>query len=242
MASAVNGHYLHEFFGTVDLDSSVESENNIRRFCAVIQNLNHEFAENMRTRGHTYSFESEEANRTSANSDTDKSGDKTGEKRDGKPDANSAGRVNEKSKGSRNKMGTAKTTSAKSDGEDSLPSPKRFAYDDAMEWVKDTIIRCRGHELPGSVNPEVTSHLFWEQSVPWRAITLDHIAKVRAVCKDFVRQILEHAAPTEFMKPLEDLLITSVLEETHQDAKTEFDKLLKDNARHPRCLLLHRKP
>lgn len=242
MASAVNGHYLHEFFGTVDLDSSVESENNIRRFRAVIQNLNHEFAENMRTRGHTYSFESEEANRTSANSDTDKSGDKTGEKRDGKPDANSAGRVNEKSKGSRNKMGTAKTTSAKSDGEDSLPSPKRFAYDDAMEWVKDTIIRCRGHELPGSVNPEVTSHLFWEQSVPWRAITLDHIAKVRAVCKDFVRQILEHAAPTEFMKPLEDLLITSVLEETHQDAKMEFDKLLKDNARHPRCLLLHRKP
>jgi hypothetical protein len=60
---------------------------------------------------------------------------------------------------------------------------------------------------------------------------------VRAACKEFVRQILEHAAPTEFIKPLEDLLITSVLEETYENAKVEFGKLLQDNARHPRYVI-----
>lgn len=96
------------------------------------------------------------------------------------------------------------------------------------------IIRCRGHELPGSVNPEVTSHLFWEQSEPWAEIAQNHIEKVRDVCRDFVCQILENAAPTEFKKPLEDLLITSALEDTLEDAKEEFHKLMQDHSRHPR--------
>ena len=230
IASAVDGHYLHDFFGTVDLDSSVESENNIRRFRAVIQNLNHEFAENMRTRGHTYSFESEDDKKEST--DAQANSNESGEKPDDKP---SEGAVKETKK----KQRKAKKSSTKNNDTDNdgIPKPMRVSYDDAMNWVKDTIVRCRGHELPGSVNPEVTSHLFWEQSAPWREITLDHIAKVRAVCKQFVRQILEYAAPTEFMKPLEDLLITSALEETYENAKVEFVKLLQDNARHPRYVI-----
>ncbi|KAJ4334175.1 hypothetical protein N0V95_009231 [Ascochyta clinopodiicola] len=242
IASAVNGHYLHEFFGTVDLESSVESNNNIRRFRAVVQNLNHEFAENMRTRGHTYSFESEEeknkAAAQAANESGERPGEKSGEKSGGPLDANADAKSNAKSdkkseKPTKKQRETKKASIKDTNTNDDLPTPKRLSYDEAMDWVKDTIVRCRGHELPGSVNPEVTSHLFWEQSVPWRAITQDHIAKVRAVCKEFICQILEHAAPTEFVKPLEDLLITSALEQTHEDANKEFGKLLTDNARHP---------
>ncbi|KAF3050536.1 hypothetical protein E8E11_009925 [Didymella keratinophila] len=220
IAQAVNGHYLHEFFGTVDLQASVDSNNNIRRFRAVIQNLNHEFAENMRLRGHTYSFEGEE--------DKNKPADPS---LNGEPEqvAKSGGKPEQEKK---QKASKASKRAAAKDG-DYLPKPKKISYDDAMGWVKDTIVRCRGHELPGSVNPEVTSHLFWEQSDPWREITLDHIVKVRAVCKEFIHQILDYAAPTEFIKPLQQLIVNSVLKDTHEDAKIEFRKLLKDNCRHP---------
>lgn len=229
IASAVNGHYLHEFFGTVDLDSSVESESNIRRFRAVIQNLNHEFAETMRTRGHTYNFEIEEDKDKSSDPQPQTEDDKACEKLEEKPEEKTEKKAAKKPR----KTKAPATKTADKDG-DGLPKPQRVSYEDAMDWVRDTIVRCRGHELPGSVNPEVTSHLFWEQSIPWKMITLDHIAKVRAVCKEFVRQILEHSAPTEFLKPLQDLLITPVLQETHKDAEQEFEKLLQDNARHPR--------
>lgn len=103
-----------------------------------------------------------------------------------------------------------------------------------MTWVKETIVHCRGHELPGSVNPEVTSHLFWAQSAPWEVIALHHVEKVREVCRDFVNQILEHSAPTEFKKPLEDLMINAALDETYKNAREEFSKLVKDHGRHPR--------
>jgi hypothetical protein len=241
ISSAVNGHYLHDFFGSVDLDSSIESENNIRRFRAVIQNLNHEFAENMRLRGHTFNFEFEEEKDqnqdSTSNPQSNDINGMSGEQYDGKP----ASKVEQKANGknekepSKKKRKTKSTSTDSKDSEtDGLPSPRNISYNDALDWVKDTIIRCRGHELPGSVNPEVTSHLFWEQAAPWKEIAQDHIEKVRVVCKEFVRQILDHAAPTEFKKPLEDLLVTSALEETVEDAQIEFGKLLDDNARHPR--------
>ena len=229
IASAVDGHYLHDFFGTVDLESAVESNNNIRRFRAVIQNLNHEFAENMRTRGHTYTFETEDDKKKPADPNAQAPNGVSGEKPDGKPDEGSCKEPKRKQRKARKPAGKSDDTD-----DDGLPKPVRVSYEEAMDWVKETIVRCRGHELPGSVNPEVTSHLFWEQSAPWKHITLDHVAKVRTVCKEFVHQILENAAPTEFIKPLEDLLVDSVLEQTYEDAKAEFDKLLQDNARHPR--------
>jgi hypothetical protein len=227
ISSAVNGHYLHDFFEGVDLGVSVDSGINIRRFRAVIQNLNHEFAENMRLRGHTYNFESEEemeqkAKEVNANGNATTTNDKVDKTKSAEKDATK-------------KKGKSKKTTADDvdDVDDGLPTPQNMSYDESMVWVKDMIIRCRGHELPGSVNPEVTSHLFWEQSGPWAAIAQNHIAKVRDACRDFVCQILENAAPTEFKKPLEDLLITSALEDTLKDAKEEFRKLMQDHARHP---------
>ncbi|KAF2259056.1 dynamin family protein-like protein [Lojkania enalia] len=56
LKSAVKGHYDHPFFGAMNLQASVISSENIRRFRAVIQHLNTEFAENMRLRGHKYAI------------------------------------------------------------------------------------------------------------------------------------------------------------------------------------------
>lgn len=54
LQSAVNGYYENKFFGPVNIEAAVDSAENIRRFRAVIQHLNMEFANNMRRRGHKY--------------------------------------------------------------------------------------------------------------------------------------------------------------------------------------------
>ncbi|ORY18850.1 P-loop containing nucleoside triphosphate hydrolase protein [Clohesyomyces aquaticus] len=51
LKSATKGFYENPFFGLVNMNASVDSIENIRRFRAVIQYLNAQFAENMRLRG-----------------------------------------------------------------------------------------------------------------------------------------------------------------------------------------------
>ncbi|KAF9698371.1 hypothetical protein EKO04_003463 [Ascochyta lentis] len=116
---------------------------------------------------------------------------------------------------------------------DDDPKPQPLAQAQAVQWVGRMISRCRGLELPGSINPEVTSHMFWEQSGPWRKIAEGHIEEVGEACKEFVEHVLEYAAPAEFIKPLQELIVKSVLEEARKNGQEELKKLLEDKARHP---------
>ncbi|KAJ6284185.1 P-loop containing nucleoside triphosphate hydrolase protein [Bipolaris maydis] len=54
--SATKGYYESSFFGPINMDAAVNVSENIRRFRAVIQHLNINFASNMRLRGHKYTF------------------------------------------------------------------------------------------------------------------------------------------------------------------------------------------
>lgn len=54
--SALEGHYQDAFFGTVDMDAPVDSGSNLRRFRAVIQYLNTQFADDMRLRGQKFAI------------------------------------------------------------------------------------------------------------------------------------------------------------------------------------------
>ncbi|KAF2036299.1 hypothetical protein EK21DRAFT_106400 [Setomelanomma holmii] len=200
LRDALNGTYLHPFFDPVDMDAPITYGTNVRRFRAVIQDLNSKFAENMRLYGHKYEPKTQQfAPPPQPPMSDDEDGD---------------GLV-------------------MADSEDELPQPKQLTQDDFMAWVKKVMLRCRGHELPGSVNPEITSHLFWEQSEPWKHLAKDHVEQVRSLCKYFIHQILNEVAPAEFKKPLEELVVSAVLEDTLKDAKVELKKLLEDKARNP---------
>ncbi|TKA36176.1 hypothetical protein B0A54_12806 [Friedmanniomyces endolithicus] len=50
--AAVNGQYEHNFFGTLDPDTSIDDEGNMRRIRAAVQYLNMQFASAMREFGH----------------------------------------------------------------------------------------------------------------------------------------------------------------------------------------------
>lgn len=119
------------------------------------------------------------------------------------------------------------------DGNLLLPKPKSLSRDEAVEWVKKTLERSRGYELPGTFQPMLISQLFWEQSQPWEKIALEHITSVATICRDFVYNVLGHAAPAEFVARITSLSVDKALKDSLTEAKEELTKLIKDNTRHP---------
>jgi hypothetical protein len=115
----------------------------------------------------------------------------------------------------------------------SLPKPKTLTRKEGVQWVKKTLERSRGYELPGTFQPMLVSQLFWEQSEPWEQIAVQHVAKVARVCKEFVDLVLDETAPPEFKDRLNALSIDTALAKSTKDAEEELEKILKDKARHP---------
>lgn len=113
------------------------------------------------------------------------------------------------------------------------PKPKMLTREEAIEWVKKTLERSRGHELPGTFQPMLISQLFWEQSQPWQQIASQHIDTVAGACKEFVDTVLQDNAPTEFINRIAALNVDSALSKALSDAKEELAKVLKDKNRHP---------
>ncbi|CAA9960015.1 GTP-binding protein [Pyrenophora teres f. maculata] len=114
-----------------------------------------------------------------------------------------------------------------------LPTPKKLTRKEAVNWVKKTLERSRGYELPGTFQPMLISQLFWEQSNPWQQLAAQHIKKVAEACKDFVNIVLDDVAPSEFRERLKTINIDAALSKSLTDAKEELQKILLDKARHP---------
>ncbi|KAJ6286253.1 P-loop containing nucleoside triphosphate hydrolase protein [Bipolaris maydis] len=110
---------------------------------------------------------------------------------------------------------------------------ERDCKEKAVEWVKKTLERSRGYELPGTFQPVLISQLFWEQSLPWEDLASLHIAKVAQVCRDFIDVVLADCVPEEFKERLVALTVDAALSKSLGDAKEELAKVLKDKARHP---------
>jgi hypothetical protein len=71
-----------------------------------------------------------------------------------------------------------------------LPKPKKLTRQEAIEWVKRTLERSRGYELPGTFQPMLISQLFWEQSQPWGQIASQHVSTIASACKEFIDTVL----------------------------------------------------
>jgi hypothetical protein len=114
-----------------------------------------------------------------------------------------------------------------------MPKPTQLARKESIEWVKMTLERSRGYELPGTFQPMLISHLFWEQSGPWEIIAAEHVNKVARACKEFVYMVIEHVAPPEFKSKLTSLSVDATLASSLVEAKDELRKILNDKTRHP---------
>jgi hypothetical protein len=181
------------------MEAAIDATENIRRFRAVVQHLNINFADDMRLRGHKYAI-------------------------GGGPGDDETEKLEEEK--------ARKELESLAD-DMLLPKPKSLTRKEGIAWVKKTLERSRGYELPGTFQPVLISQLFWEQSQPWENIASEHIAKVARVCKDFVYAVLQHTAPTEFLPRIIGLSVDAALKNSMLAAKDEMKKVLADKARHP---------
>jgi hypothetical protein len=203
LKSATKGYYESPFFGQIDMGTAVDHSSNIRRFRAVIQHVNLEFANDMRLRGHKYDI-----------------GFGPGDIPEDIIDEQKAREELMQIKG--NDPRTAL-----------LPKPTILTRDGGITWVKRKLERSRGYELPGTFQPMLISELFWEQSQPWEIVATRHVENVARICKQFVYTVIEDTAPSEFKSRLTSMSVDAALEASLKAAKEELGKVLKDKARHP---------
>jgi hypothetical protein len=222
LKAGVRGQYDVAFFGSVDMEAAVDSMENIRRFRAVVQHLNLNFADRMHSVGGKYRILSHKEQETA-------------EKK--KKEAKAKKEEKDKEEGHEKHEDLEKEEKTKAPGWKALSAEKigkgpiKLTRDDAIEWVHRTLERSRGLELPGSFNPLIISQLFWEQSTPWTDLALTHIESVANKSKAFVDIVLDECAPSDIRTRLADYCVEEALDQALKAAKDELGRILADKER-----------
>jgi len=111
--------------------------------------------------------------------------------------------------------------------------PLKKTRKQAIQWVIQIMQRSRGRELPGTFNPMLINHLFWDQSEPWETLAREHINIVARACKRFVLNVLRHVTVPEVESRLQTLTVFPELERNHKAALDELKLIVEDSKGHP---------
>ncbi|KAL9095009.1 MAG: hypothetical protein Q9165_002611 [Trypethelium subeluteriae] len=230
--SAIMGHYEQAFFGTIDTETPLSATSNLRRLRAVVQYLNLRFAKRMRRLGHKYSVGRKQSVR-----DEDESIDANDQLEDEEDGAD--GRSDDGDPAPHDMSSEPSVDSQCEDEDDdgvediSAVGPQDLSRTDAEDWVLKVLKRSRGRELPGTFNPMLISHLFWEQSEPWEKLANDHIDAIAQKCNKFVRLALNNVATEDVCGRLWGFKVESALNNALEGTRAELNKVLEDKKRHP---------
>ena len=140
----------------------------------------------------------------------------------------------------------ATNSTAGTNSEDDLPEPplsedymqgsslqQKMTRAQAVQWVKDILIRTRGRELPGNFNPLLLSQLFWEQSENWGSLARDHLERIASLRSKFVDDAVEHIVIDDIGGRLLVLKVSDALKLRSTKASNELRLLLEDKDRPP---------
>lgn len=116
---------------------------------------------------------------------------------------------------------------------DAKPLQKDLSRTDAVQWVKEILVRTRGRELPGNFNPLLMSQLFWEQSEHWNDLARAHIDNVNALCSHFVAMAIKAVVDEETAQKVQIAKIDQTLKNRWKDAEYEVQLLMEDKQRPP---------
>lgn len=203
--AAVNGHYEGDYFThNTDPTFLIQSPITIRRLRAVIQHMNSQFSNGLRTRGYKYYID--KAGKVDA---------KGGAFMRAAPDSNTP------------------QTDVTLIPSPELEPPTIVSKPKALEWVKQVLIRTRGKELPGNYNPLLIGELFWEQSSKWRMMAEDHVERVAHVCSRFLNALLREKCPKDVYTRLWSSRMEDALQRRSEDAFTEIGRIMEDIKSYP---------
>jgi GTPase SAR1 family protein len=110
---------------------------------------------------------------------------------------------------------------------------QKLSKDEALDWVRQVIVRTRGKELMGNFNPIVVAELFWDQSSKWGQLAEDHIERVAEICSRFLKTLLQDKCPKDVESRLWPTIIEEALNARLVDALKYLKVLVKELKQHP---------
>ena len=112
-------------------------------------------------------------------------------------------------------------------------SPTKMDKQEAIEWVRQVLLRTRGRELVGNFNPLLVGELFWEQCSNWNRLAVDFLDQVEDVCNRFVAILLEDKCPKDIVPRLHASLVQDVLKARKDEALQELGRIIDDTRSYP---------
>ena len=110
--------------------------------------------------------------------------------------------------------------------------PQKVTETEAVEWVKDILLRSRGRELPGTFNPMIINTLFQEQSQQWEFEARKHVEHVWRACKRLMASIICEIADQRAGERLIQHWIHDLLKMRLCNAESELKQILADRQEH----------
>lgn len=105
--------------------------------------------------------------------------------------------------------------------------------DEAVDWVKQILVRTRGRELAGNFNPLLMSQLFREQSENWEAFAAYHIDKIATLCAAVVKAAIDEVVSEDLSAKLQGERVDPTMRQRQANAKAELHQLIQDKLRQP---------
>jgi hypothetical protein len=101
--------------------------------------------------------------------------------------------------------------------------PRLMSRDDFVDVVLELMSRSRGRKLPGTYNPHLISHLFFEQSRSWQRYTYIFMAKISDSTEHVLDLILSHIADPNTTAELKRRIVMPAFE----NVKASLDGAVK---------------
>ena len=112
-------------------------------------------------------------------------------------------------------------------------SPIKMDREDALAWARLILIRSRGRELVGNLNPLLVSELFWEQCSKWHDLAVVHLDQVHEVCTRFSDMLLEDKCPKDIIARVRTSLVQDTLKARYDNALLELERIIEDTKDYP---------
>ncbi|THC91703.1 hypothetical protein EYZ11_008848 [Aspergillus tanneri] len=235
--AAIDGKYEHAFFADPSSNGGYS-----KRLRAAIQNSNLEFAKRMQNRGY-YLFikNDDEGSSDEDSSDDDSADDDSADDESADDDSTDEDSENE---GFEDKeyeegyVGHYDEDVQESTGDNDIELIQNIQHitmtrEEAIEWVRQLLVRSRGRELPGLFDPILVGELFRYQSINWEIIARNHVKKAWEACKKFIELLLNDIGDEEATEELLALWVDPIIYQRFEDANKVLDHLLIDRSRNP---------
>lgn len=116
--------------------------------------------------------------------------------------------------------------------EDSLV-PYDLSRDEALQWVRQVLLRNRGKGLLGNFNPLLIGELLREQASNWAHMAGEHIDLVSSICTRFLQDLLEEKCVADIEGRLWSTHFEAALKIRTENAYVELAKIIKEVRSHP---------